>query len=202
MEWLNPAYDAAQIKKLKAQYAKAKPFPHIGLRGLLAPAKLKALQAAFAKQKFSRKDADLFSFRQTDDLHTVKDKTIKEFLKLLQSKEFTRLINEITGVKTTAGKVDASGFIYEKGDYLLCHDDGISSRRIAYIFYLNTVPAKSGGSLSLFGSNRKNEPTRTAKRIFPEANTLAIFTVSKKSHHQVDEVLSGKRMTITGWFHE
>ena len=199
---LNRKYlDRARVAKLQQRYARAKPFRHVELRDLLTPAAFKTLEAAFKRQKFSRKDADLFSFLQTDDLHAVKDKTIRQFLKLLQSKEFTKLINGIAGVETTAGKVDASGFIYENGDYLLCHDDGISSRRIAYIFYLNSVPAKNGGALALFDANKKNEPTKITKRIFPRKNTFAIFAVTRRSHHQVEEVLSGKRMTITGWFH-
>ena len=188
------------LAKLHKQYSAAKPFPHIAVKQFLPPAEFKKLRAAFGKQQFQRKDADLFSFSQTHDLYTIKDKTIKGFLKFLNSKEVHDMITTTTHVKTKRGKVDASGFIYEPTDYLLCHDDGISSRKVAYIFYLNTLSARNGGALALF-SSKNHKPFKKVKRITPKENTLLIFPVTRKSHHEVEEVLNGKRMTITGWFH-
>jgi prolyl 3-hydroxylase /prolyl 3,4-dihydroxylase len=178
------------------------PFPHVVLKNFLPEKKAKALSAALRKQRFDHKEADLFSFSQTQDLHTVKDKTIKEFIALLQSKELTRYVNQLVDVQTTPGKVDAAGFKYTEGDYLLCHDDGISSRKIAYVYNLSrNFTAKDGGALALMHT-RRNVPTKVAKRIRPTWNTLILFPVTKKSHHQVEEILSGKeRLTITGWFH-
>jgi Rps23 Pro-64 3,4-dihydroxylase Tpa1-like proline 4-hydroxylase len=177
------------------------PFPHFIIEDVLEKRQLRQLQAAFKKLAFERKEADLFSFSQSHDLYTVKDKTIEEFLKFLRSKELHDKITQLTGVKTRLGKVDASAFIYEPGDYLLCHDDGISSRKIAYIFYLNSLNVKQGGALALF-SAKNNKPAKKAKRILPKENTLILFPVTRTSHHEVEEVLGGKRMTITGWFHD
>jgi prolyl 3-hydroxylase /prolyl 3,4-dihydroxylase len=178
------------------------PFPHVVLKNFLPEEKARALAAALRKQKFRRKDADLFSFSQTADLYTVQDKTIGQFLELLQSAELNAKVDKLLGVKTTVGKVDASGFKYTDTDYLLCHDDGVSSRRIAYIYNLSEgFTAKDGGALALMHT-KNNVPTSVAKRIIPAWNTLIIFPVTKKSQHQVEEVLNAKeRLTITGWFH-
>lgn len=201
-QWLNSAYlGERSLQKLAKEFAAAEPFSHIALHDLLRKERLQQLEHALAQQQFSRKEADLFSFFQTADLFSVKDKAIREFLALLQSEEFTAWANSITGVKTKTGKVDAAGFVYADGDHLLCHDDGLSSRKIAYIMNFSTLRAKQGGTLSLFSSNTRSEPVTIAKRITPRRNTLVLFNVTRRSHHQVDEVLGARRMTITGWLH-
>jgi Rps23 Pro-64 3,4-dihydroxylase Tpa1-like proline 4-hydroxylase len=181
-------------------YKNAKPFAHIALKDFLRKEKFNALRAALAKENFSFKEADLFSFSQTQDLHASKNKTIKEFLKLLQSKEFTLFLSRLSGVKLKQ-KVDAAGFIYSPADYLLCHDDGFSSRRIAYVMNFATLGKSQGGALALFSSNSKRQPTIVSKRIQPQANTLVLFTVTSTSHHMVEEVINGQRVSIAGWFH-
>jgi Rps23 Pro-64 3,4-dihydroxylase Tpa1-like proline 4-hydroxylase len=199
--WINAEYlDETNILKLRAQYAGAKPFPHIAIKGFLRPTKARELERALRKQQFSRKEADLFSFSQSADLHALRDKTLKEFLAVLQSVEVTHIVRSITGAKITQGKADASAFIYGPGDHLLCHDDGVSSRRVAYILNLSTLNAINGGALTLFAS-KANRPTSIAKRIRPQRNSLVLFGVTRRSHHMVEEVLSGERLTATGWFH-
>lgn len=195
MNWI-AAHDA---KTLARQFAAAKPFAHIAIKNFLTPEKAKQLQKALLKQDFERKEADLFSFSQTHNLLTVRDPVIGEFLQVLKSNEFREFLGDVTGVKTRS--IDAAGFIYGDGDHLLCHDDGVSSRRIAYIMNLSTLPGKNGGALALFDSNVKREPTKIVKRIQPLFNTLVLFKVTNRSHHQVDEVLGAKRLTIAGWFH-
>jgi Rps23 Pro-64 3,4-dihydroxylase Tpa1-like proline 4-hydroxylase len=194
-QYLSPAVR----QKLRKQYASAGPTHHILLRDFLELGKFVKLKTALRKQKFSQKEADLFSFSQTENLFVTKDKTIIEFLQFLKSKELADFLQEITGVKIKTGSVDASGFIYGPGDHLLCHDDGFSSRRIAYVLNCNTMI--SGGSLCFFSSNRKGEPVTVTKRLTPEENSLSLFTVTRTSHHMVEEVLKGERLSIAGWFH-
>jgi prolyl 3-hydroxylase /prolyl 3,4-dihydroxylase len=201
-QWVNPAYlDKRRIIALRKQFERVQPFPHIALKDLLKKEKLQQLEQAVHALGFSRKEADLFSFSQSADLYTTDDPVIQEFLKLLQSAELTAIVNAIADVQIKRGKVDASAFIYSDCDHLLCHDDGVSSRRIAYIFNLSSLRKGQGGTLSLLGSDNKNRPTRIVKRIIPKKNTFIIFKVTSRSHHQVEEVIKAKRVTVTGWFH-
>lgn len=67
------------------------------------------------------------------------------------------------------------------------------------------VPPQDGGALDLFDSDPKTGfPTAVAKSLAPRWNSLAFFTVTPGSFHQVAEVLSaskGSRLSISGWFH-
>lgn len=52
----------------------------------------------------------------------------------------------MTGVKTMSRPVDTSAAQYTKGGHLLCHDDNLSGRVIAFIIYL--VPPEWGPEVS------------------------------------------------------
>ncbi|KAB0338125.1 hypothetical protein FD754_024793, partial [Muntiacus muntjak] len=87
---------------------------------------------------------------------------------------------------------------------LLCHDDELEGRRIAFILYL--VPpwdASLGGTLDLFSVDEHFQPKQIVKSLIPSWNTLVFFEVSPVSFHQVSEVLSEEksRLSISGWFH-
>uniref|UniRef100_A0ABI0P0H6 Prolyl 3-hydroxylase OGFOD1 n=1 Tax=Bos taurus TaxID=9913 RepID=A0ABI0P0H6_BOVIN len=89
-------------------------------------------------------------------------------------------------------------------DALLCHDDELEGRRIAFILYL--VPpwdASLGGTLDLFSVDEHFQPKQIVKSLIPSWNTLVFFEVSPVSFHQVSEVLSEEksRLSISGWFH-
>ncbi|KAL3314032.1 Prolyl 3-hydroxylase ogfod1 [Cichlidogyrus casuarinus] len=108
-------------------------------------------------------------------------------------------------------------------NYLLCHDDQLDSRKVAFIYYLvdESWSEKDGGSLSLldncpsdqFGftadvdkkssENISNfHPWCPAQKLIPKFNSLAFFEVCTKSFHSVNEILSDKpRLSINGWFH-
>lgn len=102
--------------------------------------------------------------------------------------------------------VAISAAIYESTDRLLCHDDELEGRRIAFILYM--VPedwsAEDGGHLDLFNVDKDTiQPCSVAKSLLPKYNTFNFFEVSVKSYHQVREVLSKdkSRVSISGWFH-
>lgn len=102
--------------------------------------------------------------------------------------------------------VALSAAIYEATDRLLCHDDELEGRRIAFILYL--VPEdwneQDAGHLDLFNVDPDTaQPCSIAKSLLPKWNTFNFFEVSEKSYHQVREVLSKdkKRVSISGWFH-
>jgi Rps23 Pro-64 3,4-dihydroxylase Tpa1-like proline 4-hydroxylase len=62
----------------------------------------------------------------------------------------------ITGIELTE-TVDSTCSKYEYGDMLLCHDDELEGRRIAFIYYLvdPTWTHKDGGTLDIFNTNGK-----------------------------------------------
>ncbi|CAG0885374.1 unnamed protein product [Darwinula stevensoni] len=111
-----------------------------------------------------KKNNDLYSFHQSDDLKTI-----------------------------------------DSPDVLLCHDDELEGRRIAFVYYL--VPedwcSEDGGALDLFLVDDKGEPSKMVKSILPKRNQFMFFRVIPSSYHQVSEVTAKtkKRLSINGWFH-
>ena len=95
-----------------------------------------------------------------------------------------------------------AGTLYESGDFLLCHDDKLEGRKIAYVFYLTeNFKEKDGGSFVLFNS-ANGKPGEVAQKHLPLFNHLLLFSVSRKSFHEVEENLSDKkRYAIGGWLY-
>ena len=90
-------------------------------------------------------------------------------------------------------------------DVLLCHDDELEGRRIAYILYLvdENWEKSDGGCLDLFKVNSDNQPTSIVSSVVPQWNSFAFFAVSPVSFHQVSEVVTQNkcRLSVSGWFH-
>jgi len=198
--WVNDAYlQDKKIVALRKSFLSASPFSHLALCDLLLEKKFAQLERAVRRLPMDRKEADLFSFLQSGDLLACKDPTIRSFLSFWESDAFRTYLFLITGIKTKS--IDSAAFCYEAGDYLLCHDDRLSGRKIAYVLQFDTRKQSDGGALALLGADRFGRPTAALKRLIPTRNTLTLFKVTKTSHHQVEEVLSGTRLTVTGWFH-
>lgn len=93
--------------------------------------------------------------------------------------------------------------VHSNSDALLCHDDELEGRRIAFIWYL--VPkdwdgTKDGGFLQLFSCQKDNQevyrpnphspparldPWKIHASLSPRRNQFAFFEVSAYSFHQV-----------------
>jgi len=188
-----------EVRKLKEEFIEAKPFPNLSIKNFLKDHKL--LFEAIKKEKFYKKDSDLFSFSQTSNLFYSKNAVIQSAVKLFSSQTFSSLISAVSGIKLKAGALDISGSLYEKTDYLLCHDDRVEDRKIAFILYLNALAEKDGGALALY-LNKGSHPYKKIVSYLPAENSLFIFQVSKISWHEVEEVLSNKkRYAIGGWLH-
>lgn len=185
-----------------AQFTRAKPFPHTVIPNFLQKDKAEALLAALKKEKFTHKESDLFSLNQTIDLSDSKQEVLKKFYLFAASDEFATLMRQITGLSVDAGALDLAGSLYSSGDYLLCHDDQVEDRKIAYILYLSKgfVP-KDGGQFVLF-DNKGGKPSQEVQSHVPLWNHLMIFEVSNTSFHAVEENCSNKdRYAIGGWLH-
>ena len=95
---------------------------------------------------------------------------------------------------------------YDYTDYLLCHDDQLEDRRIAFIWYLvpKSWQEEDGGALDLFDRDAETgQPMKVVRSLVPSRNSFVFFEVTEKSFHQVAEILSRDRtrLSVGGWFH-
>lgn len=194
------AFGKEELLELSRKFSNAKPFQHVIVENFLTSHK--KVLSGLKKEKFIMKDSDLFSFRQTGNLHHASRKEVKTAVKMLSSPEFASILSKITRMQLHAGAIDVFGALYRKTDYLLCHDDRLEGRKVAFVLYLSeSFGKKDGGALTLL-SSKAGHPGKKIIAYPPLENSLAIFKVSRKSWHEVEEVTSGReRYTISGWLH-
>uniref|UniRef100_A0A672NZX1 Prolyl 3-hydroxylase OGFOD1 n=1 Tax=Sinocyclocheilus grahami TaxID=75366 RepID=A0A672NZX1_SINGR len=179
------------------------PFPHCQItRFLQSESFVESLQAELLQLNFNSKSNDLYKFQQSDDLGERKEDHISQIRSVIFG-EFRVWLSEVLQVDLEA-TVDISCAKYEHTDVLLCHDDELEGRRVAFILYL--VPpweVKDGGTLDLFSTDEHCQPVSVVKSLLPCWNSLVFFEVSPVSFHQVAEVLSEEkcRLSLSGWFH-
>lgn len=164
---------------------------------------------------FKQKLNDLHDFFQSSDLIKSPLETFTKISPAFESivpsmtnsiKSWKETLSKLTNI-TLNNTIDCACQIYKTGGRLLCHDDALEGRRIAYILYLvdEEWSEADGGALELFTTNLNNgHPDHVAMRINPKQNLLAFFEVTPISYHQVAEVMSTKnkpRRSMTGWFH-
>ncbi len=192
-DWINEAYlQEKKILALRKQCAAGKPFSHLYLNDFFVPQKIDAVAQALRKLRFDRRRSDLFTFGQT----MLKGKVLLEFVEFYNSAGFREYVQRITGVRGLK-YIDSTGFCYSDTDYLLPHDDRMPGRKVAYVVNLSSLfSARDGGQLDLFKGHC------VGKSYVPRYNSLVLFPVSRKSLHQVREVVSKKkRYTVAGWFY-
>lgn len=165
------------------------------------------LTAEMETIEWTRKQMDLYEFYQTTDLANIRSKSLAQFFKLMNT-DVRQWMEKITGMKFK--KISASCSMYNCGDFLLTHDDLLSDRLVAFVFYLspwNGVEKwkeSMGGALELFRIDEDGQPKFPVEtKIHPANNRFVFFKVDKRSYHQVGEVLTNDypRLTINGWFH-
>lgn len=184
---------------VKEQFESAKPFPHVILDGFFEPQALLELIEALKEEEFYFKMSDLFTMYQTNDL--VSSTKMKKFYMFFKSPEFMNFCTKITGIEFTPDKLDLQGSIYQDTNFLLCHDDQLEGRKLAFLLYLSDMQEDEGGALTLFESE-DGIPTKVKVRIIPKINRFVCFEVSPESFHEVEEVLVNKqRLALGGWLH-
>lgn len=151
----------------------------------------------------SDKNNDLYKFKQsTRDLKYSQSPHISALKNLLET-DVRNWLQETTGISLNK-EIDLFCAQYRYTDHLLCHDDELEGRRIAFIMYfVKDWSLKDGGTLDLFDRDQNGDPCSIVQRLVPKTNALAFFEVTEKSWHQVAEVLSKdkQRLSIGGWFH-
>ncbi|XP_010986753.3 prolyl 3-hydroxylase OGFOD1 [Camelus dromedarius] len=163
---------------------------------------LEGLQKELLNLDFHEKYNDLYKFQQSDDLKKRREPHICALRKIL-FEHFRAWLSDISKIDLES-TIDMSCAKYEFSDALLCHDDELEGRRIAFILYLVPPWDRSlGGTLDLYSVDEHFQPKQIVKSLIPLWNTLVFFEVSPVSFHQVSEVLSEEksRLSISGWFH-
>ena len=200
-QWISSRYrDQLHWQQLRASFLAAQPFPHLELPDFFLPSVAEQLRQALRSEPGEFKEADLFAFSQTADLVSSRNPLLRSFRDFLASASFVHFLEQMCGQHLTVGKVDLSGTRYEDTHFLLCHDDQLEGRKIAFMVYLSSLEPGQGGALQLFSSS-SGIPTTVAKKIIPRFNTFHFFLVSKSSFHAVEEVINAERWTLSGWFH-
>ncbi|XP_028824732.1 prolyl 3-hydroxylase OGFOD1 [Denticeps clupeoides] len=183
--------------------ADSSPFPHCVIRNFLRDEEFASrLQGALLRQPFHSKNTDLYNFTQSDDLKSSKDPCITELRSVLFG-WFRLWLSDLLDLELEP-TVDVSCAKYQHTDVLLCHDDELEGRRVAFILYL--VPPwqpSDGGALDLYSTDEHGQPACVVKSLIPCWNSLVFFEVSPVSFHQVSEVVAEDkcRLSLSGWFH-
>src|SRR3989344_9379530 len=196
-EWINDKYlDFNNLEELRKLFLENKPFSYLELKDFFNENKIIKILKSLSKEEFHERESDLFKFMQTEDFKLIKNKTLNDFRNFLFSNAFISFMEYLTGFELK-NKIDISGSLYQNSDYLLCHDDQLEGRKIAYFLYLSNMEENEGGNLNLF-----NAEFKVARKIIPKFNTFAFFEVSDKSLHELEEVIVNKqRIAISGWFY-
>lgn len=173
-------------------------------RDMISNADAFKLREALLTMTFKKKSCDLYSFSQSPDFirstRLKKPKEVEQFLillKIIKNKIATYL------KKNFNNTISASCSKYDRGDYLLCHDDRVDDRSVAFIYYLNYdwLP-EWGGTLDVYSVDDTNSATEIVGNINPDFNSMIFFPVEKYTYHQVAENISTfPRISINGWFH-
>uniref|UniRef100_A0A6Q2Y482 Prolyl 4-hydroxylase alpha subunit domain-containing protein n=1 Tax=Esox lucius TaxID=8010 RepID=A0A6Q2Y482_ESOLU len=161
------------------------PFPHCIIRNFIqSDSFTENLKRELLELNFHEKSNDLYKFKQSDDLKKRKETHITG-LRAAIFGQFRTWMGEVLGVDLEP-TVDISCAKYQYTDVLLCHDDELEGRRVAFILYL--VPSweiSDGGTLDLFSTDGNFQPDNVVKSLVPSWNTLVLFEVSPTSFHQV-----------------
>jgi len=190
------------LPSLAAAWRAARPFPHVIVDGLVAPPALDELRAAVAREPHWPNRGDFYEMMASAD--PPAHPTLRAFAGELGAAPALDAVFAITGKRVARAEVRS--YVYLPGSYLLPHSDCRADvrRAVAYAFYLSTADSISGGELELFQCKTEHDEiieTQSAALISPAANRLVLFDVSLISLHQVREVLSGGRVSFSGWFY-
>ncbi|KRX80928.1 Tryptophan 5-hydroxylase 1 [Trichinella sp. T6] len=149
------------------------------------------------------KEKDLFKFYQTKDFSALSSPAVEK-LKSVFYGPVKEWFSKVTGIPLD-DRVALAAQVYSHGNYLLCHDDRVGGRRIAFIlnFTENSWTPDDGGLLELLECETEQYPMKVKHTVVPSENVLTCFEVVLQSFHQVSEIRSKtkKRFSIQGWYH-
>jgi hypothetical protein len=189
----------ARLPELTAQYASAKPFPHVVLDGVLRPeafdraaAEFPALRDPFWKG-YLHVNETKYGNTQPDTWGPTLNAVAKEFV----SPEFVHFLQKLTGIDDLLPdwSMDGGGLHQTlRGGHLNVHADFTThhvkeswSRRVNILLYLNREWREEwGGQLELWD----REMTAAQARVEPAGNRMLVFTTSEDSFHGHPDALT------------
>jgi prolyl 3-hydroxylase /prolyl 3,4-dihydroxylase len=187
---------------LAGEWRAARPFPHLVFDDVVGESSLADLLAILDEEPVDTFTSEVYRF----DASAPEPRT--EALRGLRESfaaTFGPPLERITGKKLR--RADLRAYAYREGHYLLPHSDhqeGVG-RALAFAYYVPSPEPPVGGELELFRceTNAKGEivATESAVVIEPKADRLVVFDVGDLSLHQVREVMSGLRVSLSGWLY-
>jgi hypothetical protein len=189
--FLPPTVDRRKGAELQAQYAAAKPFPHICIEDFMPPQVLERCLAEFPSDVASGGVA--FDRDQERYKRQFNPDEMNPWLRGLfygfNSRPFIQLLQNITGIKGLIPDPYFLGAGFHEigtGGHLSVHADFNHhkpmnlERRINVLIYLNKDWDESyGGSLELWNDGM----TSCARKLTPEFNRCVIFNTTSESWH-------------------
>lgn len=182
----------ANLDTLAAQYAMARPFPHIVIDDVLTP---EAFRLA-AKEFPAIGDAFWKGYLHVNETkygNTYPDTwapSLRSIAQELTSPEFVALLERLTGISgllpdwtMDGGGLHQStrgGFLNIHADFSTHHTHQNWARRVNILLYLNEEWEQDwGGSLELWD----RDMTAVQARVTPRGNRMLVFTTSNDSFH-------------------
>ncbi|KAJ8305927.1 hypothetical protein KUTeg_016472, partial [Tegillarca granosa] len=166
---LNKKYTGQLLQDFKTNYLQKKtfndeetgcrlyqePFCHCVFPNFLQELdELENLETELSSLQFKEKNNDLYKFHQSsEDLKVIDTPYIKNLRKVI-FETFKNHLRDISGIDFTEA-IDMSCARYDYTDILLCHDDELEGRRIAFIYYLKILY-----KLKSTGNRLNHEPSK------------------------------------------
>ncbi len=188
------------LDQLAARWRSATPFPYVTVDDVVDAETLETLRRASSAEPHWPNRGEIYDFMASHE--TVMHPTLRALQEELGSARVLDAVRAISG--RPVGSANLRSYVYQPGSYLLPHSDSRSDvgRLVAYVLYI-WIDKCEGGELELFACEMNGDEllhARSAQLIEPRSNRLVLFDVSNASLHQVREVLSGMRVSLTGWF--
>ncbi len=168
---------------MELKFTHSEPFGHSIHDDFLTSTQMERICEIYNSLQFHENCTDLYRFYQSDELVGLTE--LEFFLTSLNG-----IISTYFPLDNTYYNIFAS--YYDKDNYLLCHDDCVEERIIAFTFYLEDFDS---GDLVLYDNDCLTE----YKRISVRKNRLVLFEVGDKSFHEVSICSHGGRKAFSGW---
>ena len=204
--WINPEV-LNQLKFLSSSYQNNSPYPHISIPNFLIEDKAEEIKEALFELEFQEFDTDLYHFFKTIDIKNTENlpKIITEFHEFIFSTKANKFFAKLTSTPLSSKVGDLHSILCQQTHYLLCHDDQVDERIIAFIVNLSDdFEKEDGGALQLYDIDENRQPKQVCKTIIPKFNQLNVFTVSDISYHEISEIehKDKNRISISGWYYK
>ncbi|MFP4402298.1 MAG: 2OG-Fe(II) oxygenase family protein [Candidatus Nanoarchaeia archaeon] len=198
----------SNIEQFSQTFQNATPYEHISIPHFFKEDIAKQIEQALMSVDYEEFNTDLYHFFKSKDLKHISSlpQILQDLHTFIFSTECIELFQKLTNTSINTQKQgDLHSILLQHTHYLLCHDDQVDERSIAFIINLSRdFTKKDGGALEIFAHNSQLEPTQCEKRIIPKFNQLNMFKVSEISFHQISEVeaVDKNRLSISGWYYK